>query len=226
MEMLECQYDLYGNGVARMLVPTGYVTSRFDDRDTVNESLKMLVAAYGANPSDYEHLKGYEYKKALCDAKRKWGKKHGYKHFENLTDGQITDSWDYLAFPNMTINTLSDTVILLIFKPHPTDPRKCFHHTITLCLPVSDDSPVIDPNAFRPEDFVRGWTGEKRPPRIVPKDLSELGPALSQDAFRISQVQRGIESECFRGSLLSESEIMIRHYLAEIDKRLGRARST
>ncbi|MFT5211640.1 MAG: phenylpropionate dioxygenase-like ring-hydroxylating dioxygenase large terminal subunit, partial [Flavobacterium sp.] len=42
-EMLECQYDLYDNGMSRMIIPQGYVTSRFEDRDTVNPFLKMFV---------------------------------------------------------------------------------------------------------------------------------------------------------------------------------------
>jgi hypothetical protein len=35
-------------------------------------------------------------------------------------------------------------------------------------------------------------------------------------------VQKGIESDAFKGARLSESESRIRHYLAEIDRLIGR----
>ena len=223
-EMLETQYDLYKNGLSRMIIPQGYVTSRFEDRDTVNDMLKLFVTVYGGNPDDYKHLKGYEYKNALIDTKRKWGRKHGYAFFDKLTDDQIADDWNYSPFPNMTINVFADSVLLQIFRPHATDPRKSWYNAITLCLPVSDDvTPVIDLNAFGPESFgPRGWKGEERPARFMPKELAEFGYLLAQDVRRVPEVQKGIESECFRGSRLSESEIRARHYLAEVDRLIGR----
>ena len=223
-EMLETQYDLYRNGLSRMIIPQGYVTSRFDDRDTVNDALKMFISVYGGNPADYAHLKGYEYKQALVDTKRKWGRKHGYDFFDKLTDDQIADDWNYSPFPNMTLNVFADTVLLQIFRPHPTDPRQSYYNAITLCLPVSDDeTPVLDLNSFGPETFgPKGWKGEERPARFVPKDFTELGYLLAQDARRVPEVQKGIESEAFAGARLSESEVRIRHYLAEIDRYLGR----
>jgi hypothetical protein len=95
-----------------------------------------------------------------------------------------------------------------------------------LCLPVSDDTTqVLDLNSFGPESFgPAGWKGEERPARFTPKELSEFGYLLAQDVRRIPEVQKGMESECFKGARLSESEIRIRHYLAEIDRLLGRGK--
>jgi phenylpropionate dioxygenase-like ring-hydroxylating dioxygenase large terminal subunit len=224
-EMLETQYDLFGHGLSRMIIPQGYVTSRFEDRETVNEFLKMFVSIYGGDPGKWEHLKGHEYKKALMETKRDWGRKHGHDFFEDLTDDQITDDWNYSPFPNMTINVFADTLLLQIFRPHATDPRKSVYNAITLCLPVSDDvTPVLDLNAYGPESFgPPGWKGDDRPARFEPQQIEEMGFLLAQDARRVPEVQKGIESECFVGSRLSESEIRARHYLAEIDRLVGRA---
>lgn len=223
-EMLETQYDLYANGLSRMIIPQGYVTSRFEDRDTVNDALKMFVTIYGGNPEDYTHLKGHEYKKALIDTKRKWGKRHGHDFFDNLSDDQIADDWNYSPFPAMTINVFSDTILLQIFRPHASDPRKSWYNAITLCLPVSDDeTPVLDLNAYGPESFgPKGWKGDERPARFTPQKLEDFGYLLAQDARRVPEVQKGIESACFKGSRLSESEIRARHYLAEVDRCIGR----
>jgi carnitine monooxygenase subunit len=223
-ETLECQYDLYANGISRMIIPMGYVTSRFEDRDTVNEYLKMFVSVYGGNPDDYRHLKGHEYKKAMTDTKRKWGRKHGYPFFDKLTDDQVVDDWNYFPFPNMTVNVFADSVLLQIFRPHATDPSKSWYSAITLCLPVADDeTPVLDVNSFGPESMgPKGWKGEERPARVVPKEIAEFGYLLAQDVRRVPEVQKGIESDCFKGARLSESEVRIRHYLAEIDRCIGR----
>src|SRR3546814_12826419 len=91
-ETLKCQYDLYGPGLSRMIGPLGYVTSRHEDRETVNEALKMFIAFFGGDNEKYKGLKGFEYYRALIDTKRAWAKRHGPHHFENLTDAQVADS--------------------------------------------------------------------------------------------------------------------------------------
>src|SRR3546814_18669760 len=58
--------------------------------------------------------------------KRAWAKRHGHNHFENLTDAQVADDWNYYVFPNITINVFSDSMLIQVFRPHPTDPQKSF----------------------------------------------------------------------------------------------------
>ncbi len=223
METLECQYDLYKNGVSRMILPMGYVTGRYEDRETVNEALQGFVSVFGGDPKQYGHLKGYEYKQALIDSKRKWGEKHGYHFWNRLSDDQIVDDWNYSTM-NMTLNVFADSLMIQNFHPHPTDPRKSHYNVITLALPVSDDTTrVQDLNSFGPDAFSEpGWKGEERPARFMPTSISEFGYVLAQDARRIPKVQQGMESDAFKGARLSESECRIRHYLAEIDRLIGR----
>jgi len=223
-ETLECQYDLYDHGLSRMIIPLGYVTSRFDDRDTVPEGLKMYVAFFGGNNADYAGLKGFEYSNALADTKRKWAKRHGYDFFEKLTDRQVTDDWNYFVFPSITLNVFSDSLLIQVFRPHATDPQKSYYRAISLCLPVpGTQEMVMDPGSFGPEAISEpGWDGAVRPPIITPEKLEDFGSVLSQDARRLPAVQKGIRSAAFDGYVLSESEARIRHYLAEIDRYLGR----
>src|SRR3546814_1079404 len=88
-ETLKCQYDLYGHGLSRMIVPLGYVTSRHEDRETVNEALKMFIAFFGGDNEKYKGPKGFEYYRALIDTKRAWATTHANNHFENLTDAKV-----------------------------------------------------------------------------------------------------------------------------------------
>ncbi|WP_269617634.1 aromatic ring-hydroxylating oxygenase subunit alpha [Zhongshania sp. BJYM1] len=228
---LETQYDLYQNGVSRMIIQNCLATCRMEDQDEVNPYLKMFVEMYGGDNNDYKDLKGFEYKKAFIDTKRKWGKKQGYSFFDNLTDDQIADDWNYHVFPNMTLNVFSDGLLIQSWKPHASDPRKSYYSVLTLCLPVSDpNTRVMDINSFGPDSFgPPGWDGSERPARFRPNwdDPEEAnaevwGRVMWQDAERIPNVQKGIESDAFSGAILCEAEIRIRHYLNEIDRLIGR----
>lgn len=224
-ETLECQYDLYENGNSRMIIPLGFTTSRHEDRDSVNDGLKMFLQFYGGNPDDYAHLKGYEYDKALLDVRRKWAARHGHSHFDQLSDDQVNDDWNYFVFPNITINAFSDALLLQIFYPHATDPSKSYYRAISLCLPVGGTQEmVMDPGQFGPQAVSPpGWDGAIRPAKIIPTTPEEFGSVLAQDAVRVPEVQKGLQSMAFDGYVLSESECRIRHYLAEIDRLMGRA---
>lgn len=223
-ETLGCQYDLYANGNSRMIIPIGSVPVRFEDRETVPEGMKAFLQFYGGNPDDFLHLQGHEYNKAFAETRRKWAKRHGYDHFEQLTDDQVNDDWNYYIFPNVTINAFSDSLLLQIFSPHETDPRKSHYRAISLCLPVGGSQDmVMDPGQFGPEAVSPpGWDGSVRPEKIVPQTLEEFGSVLAQDAVRVPEVQKGIESAAFDGYVLSEAESRIRHYLAELDHLFGR----
>jgi hypothetical protein len=83
---------------------------------------------------------------------------------------------------------------------------------------------VVDLASLGPEATSEpGWDGSIRPEIRHPTDVADFGAVLAQDARRVPEVQKGLRSQAFAGYLLSESEIRIRHYLAEIDRYLGRS---
>jgi phenylpropionate dioxygenase-like ring-hydroxylating dioxygenase large terminal subunit len=93
---LKSQYDLYANGMSRMIIPIGYSGDRAAEPEKVTDMLKGFVAFFGGNNDDYKNVKGNEYRKALSDTLRKWGKRNGYeKLFSGFTDDQLTDDWNY-----------------------------------------------------------------------------------------------------------------------------------
>jgi hypothetical protein len=94
----------------------------------------------------------------------------------------------------------------------------------SLCLPVGGTQDmVMDPGQFGPQAVSPpGWDGSERPAKFIPQTLDDFGSVLAQDAVRVPEVQKGIESMAFDGYVLSESESRIRHYLAELDRLIGR----
>jgi carnitine monooxygenase subunit len=222
METYFCQYDLYPKGISRMILPYGYAPDKLDDPETVNEMLKMALRQYCGDPSDWPDLKGYEYKTAIVAAKRRLSQTAGWHHFAGLSDDQIVDDWNYAIFPNVTLNIMGESCLVQSFRPDPNDPAKSIWRSVMLNLPSADPAfkPIVlssmGQNVFGPD----GWDGTARPPILYAKTPAETGFILAQDCELIPPVQAGMRSRAFKGYNLSEQEIRIRHFLAELDRYL------
>lgn len=220
---LRTQYDLYDKGISRMIVPTGYSGDRTSTPDVVNDGLKGFVGFFGGNNDDYADIKGGDYRVAFADTLRKWAIRNGHDDlFDKLSDGQLTDDWNYHVFPTVTLNVFSHSLLIQSWNPHRSDPEKCVYRALSLVLPVRDpEQHVMDPASFA-VSAEKGWTGETRPPRTYPEALADWGTVLSQDVERLPLIQRGLRSRSYEGHRLSRSECRINHYLAQIDHYLGR----
>lgn len=220
---LKTQYDLYDRGTSRMIIPTGYSGDRAKNPQVVTDALKGFVAFFGGNNDDYAHLGGADYRIALADTLRKWAVRNGHADlFDKLTDGEVTDDWNYQIFPNVTLNVFSHSVLIQSWTPHPSDPEKHIYRALSLILPVLDpEQYVMDPASFA-VSAQKGWKGEVRPPQRHPASPEEWGTVLSQDVERLPLIQKGIRSRSHEGNRLSMSECRIHHYLAEIDRYLGK----
>ncbi|MEJ7935018.1 aromatic ring-hydroxylating dioxygenase subunit alpha [Sphingobium sp. AN558] len=225
METYYCQYDLYPRGVSRMILPLGNTPDKVEDRDTPNEVQETMIRQWEGDPEEWKHLRGADYKQAMVQVKRRLAERAGWTHCDDLDDDQMVDDLNYLIFPNVTTNTYSDVNYLQIFRPHPTDPMKCIWRSITLVPPAKHEG-------FRPLELASLGQGNTidaadkdlsvRPPTRRVTDPADTGFVLEQDALLVPGVQRGIESRAFKGYRLSEQEIRIRHYLAEVDRYLAR----
>lgn len=223
METYFCQYDVYPKGISRMILPYGYAPDKLEDDSLVNESLVTLLRSFGGDPKDWAHLKGNEYKQAVIAAKRQLAAKSGWDHFDELTDDQIVDDWNYSIFPNVTLNILGETVYIQTFTPHATDPLKSVWRGISLNVPAKDGSyqPVLVSRLGQPPEDNGHWDGSVRPPIAYPTTAEETGFTLAQDHRLIPTVQRGINSRSFKGANLCEQEIRIKHYINELDRYLS-----
>jgi phenylpropionate dioxygenase-like ring-hydroxylating dioxygenase large terminal subunit len=222
---LKTQYDLFEGGMSRMIVGLGRNGDRSKRPDEVSEGLQgYAVGFWGGDPGQFTNLKGQEYWKAHAAALRGWAERNGHADlFERMTDRQVSDDWNYHVFPTITLNVFSWGLLIQSWTPHASDPEKHLYRTLSLLLPVKDKKQfVMDPVSFA-VSAVAGWDGTgPRPKRVCPQRLEEWGTVLSQDVERVPKVQQGIRSRSYEGHRLSESETRIRHYLAELDKYLGR----
>jgi phenylpropionate dioxygenase-like ring-hydroxylating dioxygenase large terminal subunit len=124
-----CQFDLLGNGHNRGWFPSHQPGTIYRGQSPA-EPLISLMAEWGLDASKYSGKDAFGRIRAdIQQQKRKLGPGRGFKHYEHLTDYQLTDYIIYNLFPNSVITVGPDGVQLLRPRPHPTDPEKClFDH--------------------------------------------------------------------------------------------------
>ena len=214
------QYDLYPNGFSRMIVPICTKSHRIEDQDTVTPDLQYMMQEAGMNPADYQGS-AQGVRTAVQASKRARARRLGLDHYDQLTDGQLTDSWATGMFPNVQIGMHPEGVFIMRFLPHPTDPERFYYDNITMYRYVDDANYFVPGWMGLPKDT--DVTGATRPPveRYSIEQRADLGPVLNQDVELVAAVQQGSRSRGFKGPLWCEQESRVRHFHRELDRVLG-----
>ncbi len=189
---VDVQIDLYERH-NRYLVPYHTYSPRLGyEPHEVPEILSNQLKAVGMNPDDYIGRVG-EIRDAMQQYKRRTQKERGVDYSE-LNDDQLTDNYHYMIFPNLTLNIFSDRMMLFRQRPHETDPNKMYYDvTVHVRVPDSQPRPPMP-------DHEHVAFGER-----------SLGLVLDQDAVNLPHVQKGMNSEAFKGLWISSQERRIRH---------------
>ena len=102
------QIDLYPNGMSRQFVPFAQPSRRYDDQETVNDGIKMMLSDAGIDPEDFDGS-AQETRRAVQLAKRKRSDDLGL-NYERFSDTQLSDSTVYSVFPNAQIGCHPEAV--------------------------------------------------------------------------------------------------------------------
>ena len=194
---LDLQIDVYGRH-NRYLIPFGTLSPRVRKPNTIPDPIKLIMKAAGMDPADYdEPIENI--RRDVQKFKRKHGAAQG-KDYSLLNDDQLTDDYHYLLFPNVTLNTHADDLMLFRQRPHPTDPDRMYYDVWTLEL-IPD-----------------GQEWPERPKHLhVRHGEKSIGLVLDQDAQNLPGVQAGMHSAGFDGLWLGSQELRIRHFHHVLD---------
>jgi phenylpropionate dioxygenase-like ring-hydroxylating dioxygenase large terminal subunit len=197
---LDIQIDCYERH-SRYLIPFGTVSPRVRKPPTIPDPIKVAMKAAGMDPADYdEPLENLRLD--LQRHKRKHGPSQG-KDYSRLNDDQLTDDYQYLVFPNVTLNVHADDLMLFRQRPHAADPNRMLYDIWTFEL-VPEGKP-------RPE----------RPPhRHFRHGDKTIGLVLDQDSENLAGVQAGMNSAAFQGLWLGRQELRLRHFHKVLDNYL------
>ncbi|CDO35186.1 Rieske (2Fe-2S) domain protein [Novosphingobium sp. KN65.2] len=212
------QIDLWPGGLSRQFVPFAQPAARYPDQETVNPGIQLMLRDAGIDPENY-HGTAAETREAVQQAKRKRSEELGLG-YERFSDSQLSDSVVYSLFPNVQIGCHPEAIFLHRFVPHESDPNQFTYDTCILYRHV--DAPGYSAPAWMGLGEDVDLTGATRP-EIVHTGLGEppgLGEVLDQDSDLLPIVQKGARSRGFRGPLWSEQEGRLRHFHAELDRRM------
>lgn len=213
------QIDLYPNGMSRMVTKFAYESPRMGN-EGLNPALRATMQEVGIDPDSFTGPKE-AVRPAVQAAKRARAERLGID-YSGFLDNQLTDDWNYDIFPNIQVGIHPEGVSMLYFRPHATDPRRFVFDVIVMMHP--QENPEILPPAYM--GLPEGWDiSGREPAEIQHVDWREggLGEVFDQDSSLFAQVQQGIESLGFRGSVLSEQEQRIGHFHAELERYISGA---
>lgn len=177
-----------------------FMTSPSIDRiPDIPPPLKYMLSEAGIDPASYEGPVD-----GIRDAVQKQARQHAEsegKDYSDLNDDQLTDDYNYLVFPNITLNTHADHLMLFRHRPHVSDPNKMYFDIWMLEYIVDKDKIP----ARRPKHkFYQA--GEK-----------SLGMVIDQDGANLPKVQQGMRSAAYEGLWLGDLEVRIRHFHKTLD---------
>lgn len=211
-------YDVYGNGHSSMVIPMGTKTPRISNREPLTEELRMSIRAMGLDPADFENRQT-DVRPAMIKAKREWMERYKINAAE-MSDDQLIDDGNYNVFPNITFNAHPEGVLIMRFRPHATDPGRCFYDAWVISHPSEDPQFDLPFYMAVPPGTDLSVNG-KRPERHYTKHGDEgLGLVVDQDAEFLPLVHAGVQSRGFKGVRLSNQEIRLRYYYTEYDRYL------
>lgn len=205
LDDVNLQIDCFGKH-NRYLIPFGTISPRKDLPSQIPPPIQYMMEKAGMDPADWDGpMTGI--RKAIQRHMRENGHKKG-RDYSELNDDQLTDDYHYMIFPNVTLNTHADDLMLFRQRPHPDDPDKMLYDIWMFELP---DSEAEDEEAeHRRPQHQNFKYGDK-----------SIGLVLDQDAFNLPNVQKGMHSAGFPGLWLGDQELRIRHFHKVIDDYLA-----
>jgi phenylpropionate dioxygenase-like ring-hydroxylating dioxygenase large terminal subunit len=214
------QYDLYPNGASRMIVPICVKSHRVGDQETLDPYLQFMLQEGGIDPATFQGS-ARDVRYAIQQSKRARARRLGLRHYDNFTDGQLTDSWATGLFPNVQMGMHPEGVFIMRFIPDADDPEKFYYETMVLYRPIDDPTVRVPAWMGLPEGT--DCSGQVRPAVIhVPVGQKpNLGDVLDQDSELLPIQQRGIRSRGFKGPLWGEQEQRVRHFHRELDRYIA-----
>ena len=135
--------------------------------------------------------------------------------YRNLNDEQLVHQCHYTFFPGTTFTSTPEASFLFRYRPHATDPGLCYYDfLITVHNPPGTPIPEVRHRLSRhdePVDYTDAFAATFDP---------ALAKVLTQDGSNMKTMQRGMSSAGFKGMILGEQEVRVRHFHQMIDRCL------
>jgi phenylpropionate dioxygenase-like ring-hydroxylating dioxygenase large terminal subunit len=197
---------------SRMMNYNATVSELVEDRETMTPLREHMMgrrwdsdAPVAAGPAKDIHIEAIKMKRAMED--------DTYLPYKKMNDEQLVHQYHYTFFPNATFTQTPEGGAVFRYRPHATDPNICYYDFIIMPqMPPGSPSPDVERQVHphgSPQDYADAFKGTFDP---------ILANVLRQDGSNMETIQRGVKSKGFKGMLLCEQEIRLRHFHQTIDK--------
>ncbi|MBT7333477.1 MAG: aromatic ring-hydroxylating dioxygenase subunit alpha [Gammaproteobacteria bacterium] len=133
--------------------------------------------------------------------------------FEQMNDEQLVHQYHYTFFPNTTFTQTPEGGAVFRYRPHATDPAKCYYDFFIM----SNPAPGEPRNERPPHKIHRHAPGSNYSDVFDGTFEPILANVLAQDGSNMPTMQAGVASDSFKGMLLSDQEIRLRHFHKIVD---------
>ena len=131
-----------------------------------------------------------------------------------MNDEQLVHQYHYFFFPSAVFTNKPEAGNVFRYRPHPTDPDKCYYDFFILIN--NTDNNELPPR--RPHKIYKGNGPELYDEAFEGTFPSIFNNVLAQDGSNMETIQWGSKSDSFKGGILCEQEIRVRHFHQTIDK--------
>jgi phenylpropionate dioxygenase-like ring-hydroxylating dioxygenase large terminal subunit len=197
---------------SRMINKYGTTSSPYTGRDEIYPELKEWLAYNGIDAETYEGAPEDVWRAKVAFSRAHQDNPDMPVRYQDMTDEQLTDVYHYFIFPGFAMNVFPEGINGFRYRPHATDPDKMYYDLIMLVhYPAGQELPCE-----------RKFFNEKvEYDKVADVPLSYIvTDVLQQDADNVSLNQKGISSDGFRGMLLGDQELRLRHFHNTLDRYL------
>ncbi len=222
--MLDCCNDtvhLFKNGHTGLAVPGATVNPRFPVPALPTDIQSAQLMSLGLDPQDFRD-RVMDVRRAVQTRKREIGRVRGF-HYEQLSDEQLSDVWQYNLFPNTIFSFTPEHLWILRPRPHPTDPGRCEFDKISLVMfadpeLAQESAEILGPgrdavssSGFLPENYQRPERDVFGHEAILSGEKT-MTDTIDQDVELLGHVQAGMVSAGFQRTWLNDDEMRIQHF--------------
>jgi phenylpropionate dioxygenase-like ring-hydroxylating dioxygenase large terminal subunit len=193
---------------SRMLNFNRTVSELVDDRETMTP-LRARMMARRRNqpdlPAKDAHLSEITYRRSI--------ENETHLPYRHMNDEQLVHQYHYTFFPNTTFTQTPESGAVFRYRPHASDPGRCYYDFFVMVrrppgAPKAARPPRRIHSHTNPLDYAAAFDGTFDP---------VLANVLAQDGSNMATMQAGVASDSFKGMILGDQEIRLRHFHKTID---------
>ncbi len=222
--MVDCCNDtvhLFEHGHTGLAVPGATVNPRFPVPMEPTDIQSAQLQSLGLDPAQFRG-RVLDVRRAVQLRKREIGRQRGF-HYEQLSDEQLSDVWQYNLFPNTIFSFTPEHLWILRPRPHLTDPGRCEFDKISLVMfadptLTAQTAEILGPGrsavsttGFMPADYQRPCRDVFDHVAILDGSKS-MTDTIDQDVELLGQVQAGMGSAGFQRTFLNDDEMRVQHF--------------